>query len=99
VTDPPTALSLAITEARVSAAKNGLAALQKLQAAVQRAKEIGVLSYQLQARLAIGEIQTATGAKETARPGLESLLRDAKQSNYKLISRKAQALLSAKPLQ
>ncbi len=95
-TDPLSALSLAITEARISAAKNGPPALQKLQAAAQRAKEMGVLSYQLQARLAIGEIQTATG--ENARPGLESLVRDAKQSNYKLISRKAQALLSAKPL-
>jgi len=96
-TDPPTVLSLAITEARVSAAKNGPAALQKLQSASHRAKEMGVLAYQLQARLAIGEIQTATGAKENARPGLESLIRDAHQSNYKLISRKAQALLSAKP--
>jgi TolB-like protein/Tfp pilus assembly protein PilF len=98
-TDPPTVLSLAITEARVSAAKNGPAALQKLQAAAQRAKDMGVLSYQLQARLAIGKIQSATGAKENSRPGLESLIRDAKQSNYKLIARKAQARLSAKPLQ
>jgi hypothetical protein len=91
-------LSLAITEARISAAKNGPSLLQRLQAASQRAKEMGVLGYQLQARLAIGEIQTATGTKESSRPGLESLIRDAKQSNYKLISRKAQALLSAKPL-
>jgi tetratricopeptide (TPR) repeat protein len=96
--DPPTLVSLAITEARVSAAKSGpIVALQKLQAASQRAKEMGVLSYQLQARLAIGEIQTANGAKGSARPGLESLIRDARQSNYKLIARKAQALLSAKP--
>jgi serine/threonine protein kinase/Tfp pilus assembly protein PilF len=96
-TDPPTLLSLAITDARFSAAKNGPAALQKLQAASQRAKEMGLLSYQLQARLAFGEIQAATGAKEGARPGLESLIRDAKQANYKLIARKAQAVLSAQP--
>ncbi len=96
-TDPLTLLSLAITEARVSAAKSSSAALQKLQAAVQRAKEMGALSYQLQARLAIGEIQGATGAKESARPELESLIRDAHQSHYKLIARKAQALLSARP--
>jgi hypothetical protein len=98
-TDPPTVLSLAITGARVSAAKNAPAALQKLQAAIQRAKEMGAPSYQLQARLAVGEIQTATDAKgkENARPGLESLIRDAQQSNYKLIARKAQELLSAKP--
>jgi hypothetical protein len=69
-----------------------------LQTTAQRAKEMGVLAYQLQARLAIGEIQTATGAKESARPGLESLIRDAHQSDYKVISRKAQAILSAKPL-
>jgi hypothetical protein len=97
-TDPPTLLSLAITEARVSAAKSGpIAALQKLQAASQHAKEMRVFPYQLQARLAVGEIQTANGAKDSARPGLESLIRDATQSNYKLIVRKAQAVLSAKP--
>jgi serine/threonine protein kinase/Tfp pilus assembly protein PilF len=97
-TDPLTLLSLAITGARVSAVKsNAAAALQKLQTASQRAKEMGVFPYQLQARLAIGEIQTNAGSKDSARSGLESLIRDARQSNYKLIAGKAQVLLSAKP--
>ena len=97
-TDPPTLLSLAITEARVSAGKSASTeGLQKLQATAQRARDVGLVPYQLQARLAIGEIQTATGGKDRARAGLESLSRDARQSHYKLIARKAEALLSAKP--
>jgi hypothetical protein len=62
---------------------------------------MGLVPDQLQARLAIGEIQTAgrptDNNKDRARVALESLARDARQSNYELISRKAQALLSAKP--
>jgi tetratricopeptide (TPR) repeat protein len=92
-TDPSTLLSLAITEARVSAVRTGSAsAMQKLQAASQRARTLGLVPYQLQARLAIGEVQPAG-----ARTALESLSRDARQSNYKLIARKANALLSARP--
>ncbi len=96
-TDPPTLMSLAITEARASAAKGGSAdAVRKLLATSQRARDVGMVPYQLQARLAVGEIQTAVGV-DGARAGLESLSHDAKQLNYKLISRKAQALLSARP--
>jgi eukaryotic-like serine/threonine-protein kinase len=97
-TDPLTSLSLAITQARVSAGKGGgsAGAVQQLLAVSQRARAIGLILYQLQARLAIGEIQTA-GGLEGARAGLESLSRDAKRLNYKLISRKADAVLSAKP--
>jgi TolB-like protein len=100
VTDPPTSLSMAITQARVSAGKgDSPGATQKLLAASQRAREKGLVPYQLQARLAMGEIQAANGPndKERARAGLESLIRDARQSNCRLIARKAQALLSAKP--
>lgn len=95
-TDPATVLSLSITSARVSAGKSGAAsALQKLQATSQRAKTLGLVPYQFQARLAIGEIQGA-GPGAGARPALESLARDARQSNFKLVARKANALLSAK---
>ena len=92
-TDPATSVSLAITDARVSAAKGSASsALQKLQAASQHAKALGLVPYQLQARLAIAEIQSASGA----RAALESLSQDAKQANFKLIARKANALLSAR---
>ncbi|HET6177965.1 MAG TPA: protein kinase [Candidatus Sulfotelmatobacter sp.] len=99
-TDPPTVLSLGITEARVSAAisaSSSAVAVQKLQAAFQRARDLGLVPYQLQARLAITEVQMASGAKDKARADLELLARDARQSNCKLIARKADALLSAKP--
>ncbi len=97
-TDPPTLLSLAITEARVSAGKSGAtAAVQRLTALSQRARSLGLVSYDLGAHLAIGEVQTQGGMKDRARAGLEAVRRDARQMNYKLIARKADALLSAKP--
>jgi serine/threonine protein kinase/Tfp pilus assembly protein PilF len=109
--DPPTLLSLAITEARVSAGKGSSAeAIQKLLATSQRARNMGLIPYELQARLAISEIQTAgatskhndrddkdKGAKDSskARAGVELLRRDALRLNYKLIARHTEALLAA----
>lgn len=98
VTDPPTSLSLAITEARIEARKGGSAeALQKLAAATERAREAGLVLYQLQARLAMGETQMANGESARGRGTLESLSHEAKRLHYMLIARKADALLSAKP--
>ena len=95
--DQPTLLSLAITEARVTAAKGSPAeAIKKLLGVSQRAKGAGLVPYELQARLAIGQIQVASGADEQARAALQSLSRDAKQQRYKLIARTADALLLAK---
>jgi len=105
-TDPPTLLSLAITAARVSAATGSSAeAVQKLLATSQRARAMGLIPYELLARLAIGEIQMADAAtsngkdkdkdKDKARAAVEALRRDAMQSNYKLIARQAVALLAA----
>jgi hypothetical protein len=75
-------------------------AVQKLLATSKRARDMGLLSYQLQARLAISEIPAGatngTTSKEKARADLESLRRDAAQSNYKLIRRHAEALLAAR---
>jgi eukaryotic-like serine/threonine-protein kinase len=103
-TDPSTTLSLAITEARVSAAKAGVVeATQKLQATLQRAHSMGLVAYQLQTRLAVGEIQTAATGKDgsgkdtekaQARAALQTLSRDARQAHYKLIARKADNLLA-----
>jgi eukaryotic-like serine/threonine-protein kinase len=95
--DQPTLLSLSITEARVTAAKGSPAeAIKKLLGVSQRAKGAGLVPYELQARLAIGQIQVASGADEQARAALQSLSRDAKQLRYKLIARTADALLLAK---
>jgi hypothetical protein len=59
---------------------------------------MGLIPYQLQARLALAQIQIVAGTSEPARANLQALSRDAKQLNYKLIARKADALLSAKPV-
>jgi tetratricopeptide (TPR) repeat protein len=95
--DQPTLLSLAITEARVTAVKGSSAdAIKKLLATSQRAKEIGLVPYELQARLTIGQTQMASGATEQASSALRSLARESKQLNYKLIARAAEGLLSTK---
>jgi hypothetical protein len=62
-----------------------------------RAREAGLIPYQLQARLAMGQIQMEGGEAGRARTGLEQLSKDAKQSGYKLVASKADALLAAKP--
>jgi eukaryotic-like serine/threonine-protein kinase len=98
VKDPSASISLAITEARVLAAKGSASeALLKLQAVLLRAREAGLIPYQLQARLAMGQIQMEGGEAGRARTGLEQLSKDAKQSGYKLVASKADALLAAKP--
>jgi len=95
--DPPTQLSLAITEARVLAAQgNASGAVEKLQAAVQRAQQLLLVGYDLQARLALHRIQLAQGDGNRARAALQALARDAKQLHYNLIAQKAEALLSPK---
>ena len=99
VKDPSASISLAITEARVLAAKGSTPeALQKLQAISLRAREAGLIPYQLQARLATGQIQMENGEAGRARSGLEQLSKDAKQSGYKLVASKVDALLAAKPV-
>jgi ATP/maltotriose-dependent transcriptional regulator MalT len=96
--DPPTLFSRSITEARVLAAKgNATEAVRKLQGTSQRARETGLVPYHLQARLAIGQIQMASGDAGQGRGTLELLSREAQQLHYSLIARKADALLSAKP--
>jgi len=95
--DQPTLLSLKITEARVSGAQGSPAdAVKALLAISQKAKGIGLVPYELQARLALGQLQLAIGANEQARSALQSLIRDAKQLRYMLIARSAESLLSAK---
>ena len=71
-------------------------AVKALLAISQKAKGIGLVPYELQARLALGQLQLAIGANEQARSALQSLIRDAKQLRYMLIARSAESLLSAK---
>jgi TolB-like protein/Tfp pilus assembly protein PilF len=97
ISDPPTQLSLAITEARVIASKDGATeAAHKLQDVLRRAQEAGLVSYQLQARLVLGQIQFTHGDVARARGALESLAKDAKSLRYNLIAQKIEALISPK---
>jgi tetratricopeptide (TPR) repeat protein len=96
VTDLSTQLSFEITRGRVSArAGNPADGLAKIVAAGERAKQIGMIPYALQARLAAAEIQIAQCDAARARTDLTSLHSEASRLKYNLIASKAQAV--AKP--
>jgi len=92
VSDIPTQLSFEITRGRVAAhsAEDGVS---RVLAAERRARQFGMLPDELQARLAIAEIQAAKGGLALA--SIESLRGDALRLDYRLIARKAEALRSA----
>ena len=91
VSDLPTLLSFEITRGRV-AARSGEDGLRRVSAAEQRARQLGMVPYDLQARLAVAEIQAAKGGLPNAT--LESLRSDALRLDYRLIARKAETLRS-----
>jgi hypothetical protein len=71
-------------------------ALQSLEAALAEATNAGFLPFQLEARLALGEIELASGKAEQGRTRLQALEREASARGYALIARKAARAL-AKP--
>jgi tetratricopeptide (TPR) repeat protein/TolB-like protein len=92
VSDIPTQLSFEITRGRL-AARSGEDGISRVSAAEQRARQLGMVPYDLQARLALAEIQAAKGVLTPA--SLESLRSDALRLDYRLIARKAQAQRAA----
>jgi eukaryotic-like serine/threonine-protein kinase len=88
-------LSLAI---RVSQVQAGLGhtqeALQKLGSVLQEATRAGLVPQQLEARLALGEIEMKAGKSSTARAQLTALKSDASAKGFMRISRKASQLLA-----
>lgn len=100
VTDLSTQLSFEITRGRVSArAGNPADGLAKIVAAGERAKQIGMIPYALQARLAAAEIQIAQCDAASARTDLTSLHSEASRLKYNLIASKAQAVAKASSIE
>ena len=89
------ALAVAIAAGRVDGASGGPAntkqAAKSLHSALAEATAAGFVNYQLEARLALGEIQMRSGDSAGTRTTLEVLQKDAAARGFSLIARKAAA--------
>jgi DNA-binding winged helix-turn-helix (wHTH) protein/tetratricopeptide (TPR) repeat protein len=85
-------LEFAIVAARVAAAnKSGQpAAVRNLQNTIGEAAQHGLVSYQLEARLALAEIESKRGVQNASRD-LQKLERDARARGFEAIARRAAA--------
>jgi eukaryotic-like serine/threonine-protein kinase len=98
ITDIPTELGFEITRGRVTTRTTGSTeGATKLLAAEKRATQLGMVPYDLQARLALAEAQILKGEGTKAQVVLNTLVTDATRRRYKLIARKAEALRAVKP--
>lgn len=89
-------LEVAITEARVRAAEGPQSeAVKVLESLIDEAKEIGAVGVGLEARLALGEIEIASGKSEQGRARLREVQKDAEARGFGLIARKAARHLEA----
>jgi tetratricopeptide (TPR) repeat protein/predicted Ser/Thr protein kinase len=85
-------LTLLITDARVRAASGQTAdATKSLEAVLAEAAKYHRVADELEARLALGEIEMASGKAVTGRARLAVLEKDATATGYVLIARKADA--------
>jgi hypothetical protein len=64
-----------------------------LEAVLREATQAGFVSYQFEARLALGEMGKKSGHMVTARANLASLEKEARAKGFGLIARKAAAAL------
>jgi tetratricopeptide (TPR) repeat protein len=87
-------LEFAIVAARVEAAAGTAgslsAAVRNLENAIAEAAQHGLVSYQLEARLALDEIESKRGSEHAGR-ALEKLERDARARGFEAIARQAAA--------
>jgi len=84
--------TVGIISARIRASLGkAKAAKQDLRAILGEATKYGFIGYQLEARLALGEIETKSGESAAGRVRLDALERDAKARHYNLIARRAAA--------
>jgi serine/threonine protein kinase/Tfp pilus assembly protein PilF len=88
-------LRSAIVESRVGAASGETAEAAKvLEAAIAEASKHGFVNYQLEAELALGEIQMKAGQVTSGRTRLGALEKDAAARGFLLIARKAAAAVN-----
>jgi tetratricopeptide (TPR) repeat protein len=68
---------------------SGIAAQKELNAVVQKSRELGYLGIELDARLALAEIEMKEGQTTAGRARLAAIESDAKAKGYHLVARKA----------
>jgi eukaryotic-like serine/threonine-protein kinase len=86
-------LAFAIAKARAQAASQKNApAITILNEALTKATRSGYVGYQLECRLALGEIELRSGKSAASHARLEQLQKDAKEKGFELVARKAAAL-------
>jgi len=87
-------LSLAVTSARLLAnTGNPAKGLSRLADALRGMKQMGLLYYELKARLAQGELLYLAGQAGEAKATLEKLREDSLRLGFRLIARKSAAIL------
>jgi DNA-binding winged helix-turn-helix (wHTH) protein/tetratricopeptide (TPR) repeat protein/TolB-like protein len=86
----------AITAARIESAEKsaahsaaGLAARKELAAIIPKSRELGYLGVELDARLALAEMEMKAGQMTAGRAHLAAIEADAKAKGYNLVARKA----------
>jgi ATP/maltotriose-dependent transcriptional regulator MalT len=86
-------LSLAITAARIQAALGQtLEASRTLEATLAEATRGGFFKYQLEARLALGEIEMKSGKPTTGRARLDALEKVSRAKGFERIAHKAEEM-------
>lgn len=89
-------LRLGIAVAQLNAASGNTAdAIKDLESLLSEAQKAGFYGLQLDARLALGEIEVQSGEVAVGRMRLEALEGEASTRGYGLIARKAKAARSA----
>jgi DNA-binding winged helix-turn-helix (wHTH) protein/TolB-like protein len=94
--NPETRWQTAITAARIETAENnvarsatGIAARKELVAIITKSREMGYMGIELDARLALAEIEMKAGQMTAGRAHLTTIEADAKAKGYNLVARKA----------
>ncbi len=94
--DPNIRWQTAITAARIASAEKefarsaaGIAARKELAAIITKSRELGYMGFELDARLALAEIEMKSGQTTAGRTHLATIEADAKAKGYLLIARKA----------
>lgn len=88
---PRARLCAAMVAARLRAAEESYGAARRaLDAVVREATDLGLLALQLEARLALGEVELAAGERTAGRARLEALAEEARARGFGLIARQAE---------
>ncbi|HEY4562506.1 MAG TPA: hypothetical protein VIJ36_05980, partial [Thermoanaerobaculia bacterium] len=83
--------------APAGASSSPAVALERVREAVARADQLGFVTAGLEARLALGSLELATGRKDAGRATLEELCRIAGSKGHKGLAQRAEQALAGTP--